>query len=187
MFFHWGNYMLSNELMHGDVLLYEYKKRASFLTRCIRLITGNKFIHSSIVRKIDGKLFILEALSSRLHSYVPFYYTYLGEVIHCFRPKFPIPDVIEKPYFVPETYGFLCVADSLLNHTLGRVTFRKWEYKPFLQQFFNATHTDCSVLVAEMLDLEKNTDWCKFNRVVEPDDFSLHPETFEYLGIVEFV
>jgi hypothetical protein len=132
-------------------------------------------------------MFILEALASRTHSYVPYYYTHLGEVIHCFRPKFPIPDVVERPYFVPETYGILCIFDSLINHFLSVVTLRHWKFKPFLQKFFDATHTDCSILVAEMLDLEINAEWCTSNRIIEPDDFSLHPETFEYIGTVEFL
>jgi hypothetical protein len=179
--------MRSDMLWHGDVLLYEYKKHSSFFTKGIRLVEGSKFVHAANVRRINGNLFILEALASRTHSYVPFYYIHSGEVVHCFRPKFPIPDVIEKPYFVPESYGYLCIIDSLFNHLMSVITLRKWRFKPLFQKWFDAAHTDCSVLVAELLDLENTTKWCSSNRVVEPDDFSLHPEDFQYLGIVEFL
>ena len=167
--------MKSTELLHGDVLCYEHATRAKLMVRGIRLIEGNKLVHTGIVRKIDGKMFVLQQLFERQHCYLPFYYPEMGEVIHCYRPKFVIVDIDEKKWFRRESYGYLCLADELINHMLGRLTLKHWQFKPLLQNFFNYQHCDCSVMVAEMLDLETTTKWCRSNRIVEPDDYSLHP------------
>ena len=175
--------MKASELLHGDVLCYTHKNNPSFIQRCIRLIEGNQIIHCSIVRKVDGKMFILEALNERIHSYVPFYTVEPNEEICCFRPSFSIPQVEESIYFKREPYGYACILDSLFNHTLSLVTHKRWKFRPM----FNSKYLDCSALVAKMLDLENNTNWCDSYLIVEPDDFATHPEHFTYMGVVEWL
>jgi hypothetical protein len=176
--------MLYTELRHGDILLFTHKEKATFLQKLIRLIEGSSFIHSAAVREVDGKLYILEALTLRTLSYAPFYYLEDAEEVFCFRPTFNLPEINEKSFWRHEPYGYLCLADSALNHFLHRLTFGCWTFKPIFQQLFRYRAMDCSVLVANMLEVSANTSWCKYNDVVEPDDYALHPSDFVPMGQV---
>lgn len=174
------------ELRHGDVLLFTHKEKANLLQKLIRLIEGSVFVHSAIVREVNGQYFILEALTLRTLSYVPFYYVDEGEQVFCFRPTFKIPEIDERKCWKHEPYGYLCLADSTLNHFLHRLTFGKWPFKPIFQHLFHYFRMDCSVLVANMLEVSANTSWCKYNDVVEPDDYALHPSDFVPMGEVRW-
>ena len=72
---------------------------------------------------------------------------------------------------------------SLVNHLIG--LFKKgWVYRPYLCRL-TPKRDNCSGVVAIQLNLEYNaSEWCGSNRMIEPDDFYNHTETFEYLGEV---
>ena len=79
--------MRASELRHGDVLIYNWGKNASLATQGIRIITGNKYTHCSVIQEVAGNKFVLEQLNERSHSFLPFYYAREGEEIRCLRPK----------------------------------------------------------------------------------------------------
>ena len=178
--------MKFSELLHGDVLLYEHRKKANFITKAIRLVTGSQYVHCGIVLEIDRKKYILEQMTERMHSYTPLYYNFDGEVIHCVRPTFAIPEINEYKVCQRYNYGYHGIVDCLINHFLGRISFGLWEYKPLLTRLIKTERTICSTLVARILDLQNNTKWCKYPEVVEPDDFGNHVEDFVYVGTVEW-
>lgn len=176
----------ASELKHGDVLLYERKKYIGILPRLIRIIIGNKMTHAGIVMEVDNKKFVLEQLTPRMHSYLPFYYALPGEVIHCVRPKFTSPSIVLNKFFEREKYGNLAIIDCAINHFIGLFLSDKWKYRPILAKLFKSKRIICSALVAKILRLELNTNWCNNYRVVEPDDFINHCEDFSYLGIINW-
>jgi len=178
--------MKFSDLKHGDVLLYEHKKKASLFVRGIRFITGSRIEHCGIVLDVDNQKFILEQMSERMHSYLPFYYAKPGEVIHCVRPKFAIPEMDNKTLCKRIDYGYLSICDCLLNHLFGRITFGNWVYRPMLKRWFNTQTIICSTLVATALKLNNNVKWCNYLEVVEPDDYWNHTEDFMYIGIVDW-
>ena len=175
-----------SELKHGDVLLYEHKKYIGILPRLIRIIIGNKITHAGIIMEVDNRKFVLEQLTPRTHSYLPFYYALPGEVIHCARPKFMIPAIIQNSIFEREKYGNLAIIDCAINHFIGLFLGDKYKYKPILARLFKSERIICSALVAKILRLDLNTNWCNNYRVVEPDDFINHCEDFSYLGIINW-
>ena len=174
------------QLKHGDVLLFERKRYGGVLPRIIRLITGNKMTHVAIVMEIDNRKFVLEQLTPRTHSYLPFYYALTGEIIHCVRPKFTLPAIINNSDFEREKYGTLAIIDCAINHFIGLFLGKNWEYKRILARLFKSKRLICSALVAKILKLELNADWCHDYHVVEPDDYINHLENFSYLGIVNW-
>jgi len=171
-----------DQLQNGDVLLYEHKRHISFFALAIRIITGSKFVHSSIIINKSNNKFVLEQLSIRSHCFLPFYYAFPGEIIHAVRPFFPVPE-IDNSYFNREGYGYRNIIDSLINHTVGLI-FKNWKYIPFIS--VHSTKDNCSVLIAKILKLSTNAIWCKFPEVVEPDDYFNHSESFHYLGVVDW-
>ena len=54
-----------------------------------------------------------------------------------------------------------------------------------LVRLFNTKNIVCSALVAQTLRLKEVTKWCKYPEVIEPDDYSNHPETFTFIGILD--
>lgn len=176
----------ASDLQHGDVLLYEHKKYATFLSRLIRIIIGNKMTHSSVIIKVDNRKFVLEQLAIRTHSYLPFYYAFEGETIHCIRPKFTPPSIMLNSDFERQKYGNLAIIDCAINHFIGLITDGRWKYRPILAKLFNSKRIICSALVAKILRLDLNTKWCNDYHVVEPDDFINHCEDFNYLGIINW-
>ena len=175
------------ELQHGDVLLYEHRNKQSLVTRIIHLITGSKFVHVSVVVRVADELYVLEQHSERLHSRLDFYYPFVGEVIYCVRPKFQVPSTVNVFDFYREDYGYTSILDSLINHLFGRLSFGKWKTKPILVKLFKSRNIICSTLTARVLQLSTNCSWCKYTSTLEPDDFATHPETFEHLGVVDWV
>lgn len=173
-----------SDLKHGDVLLYQWKKHGNFFVRAIRLITGSKIVHSGIVIEKDGDKFIVEAMGYRMHSYVPLYHAYHGEVIYCVRPKFPIP-YMPDTLFERRRYGYLNIVDCLVNHFLGLFN-SKHVYTPYCAHYFKNTNLMCSALVAKALKLPENTKWCNYIEVVEPDDYWNHNETFTRMGVIRW-
>jgi hypothetical protein len=171
-------------LKHGDVLLFQKRKHAGFLPRAIRLITGSKFSHAGIVVDLDGNLVVLEQLIIRHFSLLRSYSLELSssDVVMAFRPKFEVNSVNIWDLRI-RSYGILSLIDELINHGLSNLTFRHWRYRAI---FGNKVNIVCSALVAKILELEQNTDWCKDHRLVEPGDLANHPENFELLGEVIF-
>jgi hypothetical protein len=177
----------SSDLMHGDVLLYKHNlRRSSFIVRGIHFITGADVEHASIIWEVDRIKYVLEQLSERTHSLLKFYYELTGEDIIVVRPLFPIPEQDDKKMFRRENYGYSTIIDSLLNHGMGRISFGYWTYKPIVRKYYEKELTDCSGMVALMLKLTKNTDWCKYPSVVEPGTYLQHPESFLLLGPVDW-
>ena len=175
--------MKASELQHGDVLLYDWRSHAAITTQGIRLVTGNANTHCSVVQEIYGNKFVLEQLGDRMHSFLPFYYAMEGEEITCFRPKFPPPPA-DPTNFTRNPYGYLCIADALLNHCIG--LFSKRRYKPRIVNLFKSKNIDCGVLVGRVLELEENASWCYDVAILEPDDFIKHPESFSNFGVVDW-
>ena len=175
--------MKASELQHGDVLVYSWRKNASFMARVIRLITGNKVTHCSVVVEYESNKFILEQMGERMHSFLPLYYAMDGEKISCMRPKFIVPPASYE-IFYRKPYGYLCTLDAMVNHFLG--LFSNKPYKPRLVNWFKSTNVDCSILVGTVLKLNENAEWCKCVEVIEPDDYIAHPEHFEDLGEIEW-
>ena len=172
------------QLQHGDVLIYEHKSHQSFLVRAIRLITGSKFVHAAVVVKVNEELYILEQQQQRMHSRIDFYYAFVGEVIHCVRPKFEVDTNINILDFYRENYGYINILDCLLNHTVSILTLKHWVFKPILVKLFRTKTIVCSALVAKVINLFSHAAWCKHITTIEPDDYYNHKETFDYLGIV---
>lgn len=175
--------MRASELRHGDVLIYNWGKNASLATQGIRIITGNKYTHCSVIQEVAGNKFVLEQLNERSHSFLPFYYAREGEEIRCLRPKF-IPPPPDQTNFTRDPYGYFCIADALLNHFIN--LFSKRPYKPRIVGFFKSKNVDCSVLLGRALKLQDNCAWCYDISVLEPDDFINHPESFSDVGIIDW-
>ena len=175
--------MKASELKHGDILLYEEGRQATTASRLIRLVTGSKFTHVSIVQEIYRIKFVLEQLGERTHSYVPLYYVAPGEVVHCVRPKFtPVKATVK--IFERKPYGYWSICDVAINHFIGLFN-KNWVYRPWFMRWVKNPNIDCSILVGEALNLKDEASWCNHLGVLEPDDFYNHTETFEYLGVVE--
>lgn len=172
------------DLQHGDVLLFVRHKHSSLLVKMIRLITGSQFTHAAIVLEVDQKKFVLEQENERMHSYLPFYYAFKDEEIYAYRPKFPIPNIVFQE-FNRLDYGYLCIIDCAINHLLGLFNSKR-EYKPLLTKLFKSKTVTCSALVAQVLKLTNNVNWCKYVETVEPDDFANHSETFTSLGSIDW-
>jgi len=175
--------MKASELQHGDVLLYDWRSHASLTTQGIHLITGNQNTHCSVVQNIDGILFVLEQLDERTHSFLPFYYAFEGETIQCMRPKFSVPPAVQDN-FTRNPYGYWCIADAMLNHFIG--LFSNRPYKPRIVNLVGSKNIDCSVLVGKALNLQEVCDWCYDVSILEPDDYTKHPESFDDMGIVDW-
>ncbi len=171
-------------LRHGDVLVYKYRSHQSILVRGIRLVTGSRFVHVGVVvETADHRKFVLEQLGQRVHIPLENYTGAMGSEIHVVRPKFPVRPL--DPNLMDTTaYGYLGIVDCLINHGLGRV-LTYWDYRPILSRLWSE-NIICSALVALVLNLEKHAPWCQFYRVMEPDDFVNHPETFTDLGLVDW-
>jgi hypothetical protein len=175
-----------SDLMHGDVLLYERKKNISLMVRGIRFVTGNKFTHSGFVVEVERNRYIVNQLNYRQKTHIDIYEPLPGEVIHCVRPTFAIPEQDEDELFYRRAYGYLSIMDCLINHAMGRISFGHWTYRPLLKKLFNTRTVICSTMVADALNLKKNTQWCRYYEVVEPDDYANHSENFMYVGIVDW-
>jgi|GEM_PF-6710782 len=166
------------DLRHGDALLY-IETKPTWIDKGIQVITGSNCIHVSMVLFNN----VFEQVLHRRMVPLNQYSNYLadGEIILALRPKFNIainPDEINTSSF----YGFTGILDQLMNHLLGRLIPR-YKHTAFLTRIWGL---DCSGLVANILNLEHNCDWCHDYRVVEPDDFMNHGESFDYLGRVEW-
>ena len=174
------------ELQHGDVLLYHHNPRYSNLfVKGIRLVTGSKVQHTAIVWEVDGDKFVLEQLLTRSHFKLDFYYDFPGEDIVCVRPLFPIPAQDTKKMFRREDYGISPIVYCMINHFIG-LFVDKWQARPFVHKIWQKKLIDCSGLVALILKLRENTDWCKYPSVVEPGHYLLHPESFMVIGPVDW-
>jgi len=178
--------MKSSDLMHGDVLLYERKKNISFMVRGIRFVTGNKFTHSGFIVEVEGNKYVINQLNRREKTHLSIYEPLPGEVIHCVRPTFAIPPQDEDELLNRRTYGYLSIIDCLINHGLCRISFGKWSYRPLLKRLFNTKTVICSTMVADALNLKKNTQWCRYHEVVEPDDYANYANDFMYVGIIDW-
>jgi hypothetical protein len=177
----------SSDLMHGDVLLYKHNlRKSSFIVKCIHLITGADVEHASIIWEVDRNKYVLEQLPERTHSLLKFYYELPGEDIIAVRPLFPIPDQDDKEMFRRENYGYSSIIDCLLNHAMGRITFGHWKYRPIIRKYYQKELINCSGLVALMLKLTENVEWCKYPSVVEPGTILSHGESFIWLGPVDW-
>ena len=175
----------SHALQHGDVLLYNDRLRhSSFYVDGIHLITGAKYEHSAIIWEENHCRYVLEQLELRTHTLLKYYHPLPYERIWAFRPTFDIPHQWSQYWFQQAKYGYSTVTDCLINHLLGRLTLNHWRYRPLTRKFWQSDRIDCSGLVAEMLELTENTDWCEYPSTIEPGTFALHPESFTELGEV---
>lgn len=176
----------ASRLQHGDVLLYEHRKHVNFFRLGIRLITGSRFTHCGVIQQDmsnPNNFFVLEQLTERTHSWLPFYYAEDGEVIHVVRPVFT-PPILNSEHFQRKPYGYLSIIDCLINHFLGRITFGKWIYKVILAK--KSTNIVCSSVVGKVLDLPNNVSWCTDIKLLEPDDYFNHWKDFQYLGEIDW-
>lgn len=170
------------ELQHGDVLLYVHKKHQTILEKLIRLVTGSKMVHSSVVQStMEGKV-ILEQLTVRTQSLLDIYPLQPGEELYCYRPLFYPPEYKIRN-FQQKPYGVLAILDCLLNHLIGLV-IPIWRHKTMLAHW--SKNNTCSGLVAVVLNLKDNVDWCPDPRVIEPEDYLKYPHDFQCLGKVEW-
>ena len=169
------------KLQPGDVLLHK-DRTPSFGARGIRLITGSKYTHCSLVLP-DGSI-LEQGLKRRIHFGLKAYCKKTltqGESLELARPKFE-PRFNYAYVTTGDFYGWNCIVDALINHGLGRVADLfgcHYTYKPWLSRFWGL---DCSALVASASRLDECVAWCYENRIVEPDDFANHPESYELLG-----
>ena len=176
--------MYASALKHGDVLIYEHPEDAPPVERAIRLVEGSRFIHCGVVVwTVDSGLLVLEQPDGRVWAPVCNYQAHPGEIIHAVRPKFLTPATDYK-LLTPMSYGYLMIADAMINHGLGWVK-QGWQYKPFLSPL-TPNNVNCAGLVGLQLQLPKNTAWCKSIWTLEPDDYFNHTETFHYLDTVEW-
>lgn len=176
----------ASELLHGDVLLYDYKGRENFFTRSIRFITGNKYIHSGIVIKWCNKMYVFEQLNIRVTVKINEYKVHPNETILCMRPKFKVKKIGFSELMLPKTYGYISIFDCLVNHAIGRVTFGKWKYRPVFKRLLRTKTIICSALNAEVLDLKNHVDWCTYHEVVEPDDYYNNSQDFMNMGPIDW-
>lgn len=175
------------DLQHGDILLYENSKRQTFYGRSIRLITGSKFVHCAIVmtklasgKQLNCKLF-LEQLSCRMLSVGEIYTRDAGEKIFVVRPLLDTPGPLTKEFAKPESYGYFCITDSLINHFIA-LFYKKWQFRSFLG--LRSNKIDCSALNALILNSSYSIYFAN-PKIVEPDDFYNHEEMFKHMGYLD--
>lgn len=178
----------ASQLQAGDALLFQYREHQSVAERGIRLVTGSVFVHIGTVERPrpDVSPIVMEQLSPhRLFEELPLYTgAPQGTEVHALRPRFPV-EPLDPALLVREPYGYLGILDSLLNHGLSRVTLRHWRYRAMLG-LLTPDRIVCSALAAKRYRLDQHTDWAPDFRVVEPDDYVNHHESFDYLGQVAF-
>ena len=128
---------------------------------------------------------MLEQQSERMHSLLDLYYAFDGEIIDVVRPTFKVSP-FNQVFFERRDYGDLCIIDSFLNHLMNRLTLHHWKFRPIFKTLFRSVNVDCSILLANILDLKNNVSWCYNNDVIEPDDFFNNKEGFEFLGTMSW-
>lgn len=187
--------MLPQDLLPGDILLHT-DKTPGFGARGVRLFTGSKFSHCSVV--LQGGHVLEQWTRRRIHTDVRSYASLVlsqGEELFVVRPRFT---VVFEPEFIREgnLYGGWCILDALINHAIGRLYQLGWlksnqpewlgdgAYHP--TAFFSRMGgLDCSALIAAVLGMGSRP-WCSDIRCVEPDDFANHTEDFDQLGVLDF-
>lgn len=178
--------MKASDLLHGDVLLFDWRAHQSIYERGIRLITGSRFVHCAIVQSIvlmaneDGMPYVfvnhvLEQLQERRCEPVELYKPDPQCSIICVRPKFT-PLSFNAGFVNHAGYNYWSIADSLINHFLHRLTLKRWRFWPMLTKL-KPDLCDCSQLVADVLGMAR---W----DICEPDDFI--NSSFDNLGAVEW-
>ena len=173
--------MKIEELQDNDVLVYEETKRIPLLVRLIRLSTGSRYTHAGIFigqGRLGG---IMEQLWNREFTFITKYKKIPGEVISVYRPLFKASVEKDRADFQNHHYGILCILDDLLQHGLGY--FKNYKRRPILSKL--SPRLTCSALVAKILQLPQHCDWLGDYRDCEPQNFPAHPETFEFVGILE--
>lgn len=175
--------MHKSKLEHGDVLLFAHApEHQSLFVRGIRLVTGSTFVHAGVVVDNGQYKLVLEQLAERTFEPVDYYRPDVGASIHVLRPKFDVPPT--DPSLINRNgYGYWSIADCLANHLVG--LFSKRDYKVRFGKI-KPDNVECAGLVAQALGLQDRALWCKDNKVVEPDDYFNHDETFWYLGVVDW-
>jgi hypothetical protein len=177
-------YLPVDTLLPGDLLLFEYRIRQSLVERGIRLVEGSKFVHCGTIEQPRPGCapIVMEALSPQRRFDELAVYTGSpdGTVVHVLRPKFPI-EPLDLSLVTRESYGYLGIVDSLINHGLKLVLFGHWRFRAMLG-LLTPNALICSALSARRYRLDRHADWCPDYRVVEPDDYYNHPESFDYLG-----
>ena len=186
-------YLPADTLQVGDALLFEHRIHQSVVVRGIRLVTGSKFVHvgtvedplCSMLPTAPPDPVVMEQLITRTFERVALYLgAPAGTVVHALRPKFPI-EPLDMTLLERSVYGYLGIADCLLNHGIGLIPGLHWRHRAMLG-LLTPNHIVCSALAAKRYRLYLHTDWAPDYRVVEPDQFYNHSESFDYLGRVSF-
>jgi len=168
------------------VLLYTHHRTGqSLMVRGIRLVTGSRYVHCAVVQDFGYTKLVLEQLGERTFTDLRLYRDDAGEHIYVARPAFDPPKPPRGAFFQKIAYGYLGIVDCLINHAICRLSWGKWVYRPMLGRL-TPRNIICSTLVAQVLDLSRNTTWCKCPAVVEPDDYYNHRESFSFLGEVDW-
>lgn len=170
------------DLRQGDVVLHIASDRSvSFGGRGVWVVTGNSCVHCGLVVFTDTV--IEQSFTRRVHHPASEVYKSIlkSESLRVVRPRFPVTLDLSL-VTVGNFYGVWTILDLLINHGMGWV-FKSWTYRPWLTSLFGGRV--CSSLVAGILMVDKHAEWCHDTRVVEPDDFVNHPESFEDLGVLE--
>jgi hypothetical protein len=173
--------MKIEELRNGDVLIYEQTKRIPLFVRAIRLATGSRYTHAGTFVGQGRFGGVIEQLWKREFTFITRYKKVPGEVISVYRPLFEIEMNKDNGDFANHHYGILCLIDDLLQHGLGYLP--NYKRRPILSKL--SPRLTCSALMAKILNVPAHCEWLGDYRDCEPQHIPAHPETFEFVGILE--
>lgn len=169
-----------SQLLVGDVLRYNKKRRFGLVPRLIRLIQGNDCVHVAIVIRGGDFPEVAEADSDFGVRVTPYEIACFKEVPKVSRINNITIDE-RKLYenaiiYAAGSYAFEKILDACINHAFGRLynlfgrdyTFREFTSKN------NSSRFVCSTLVSRLLS---NASDQEYNPCAEPDDFTNGPWT----------
>jgi hypothetical protein len=164
-------------ICEGDVLLFKknIKYKISLVSKVIRLIQGNEYVHAAIVVSVVPGLtpLVAEVDSDFKSRVVPVSVSmergtpdvYRLSTTYTFRSKSAYTYALDT---VGQKYGYSRIVDSAINHFLGRFdhayNYRAW--------FSPDTKDICSTLVSKILNIGFGA---KYDRFSEPDDYCKSP------------
>jgi len=160
-----------HRLQAGDVLLF--KNKTSMISWAIRLIEGNKYIHSAVVLVAGNDPFVAEIDTDFDLRVVPASVVLTRGNPDVFRMKTDKVFNIVKGFDyahkrMGSRYNYLKIVDACINHAIG-VFKRDHVYRSWLS---NDDKHVCSTLVSAVLSEGYGIP---YNQHSEPDDYCKDP------------